>query len=144
MSTSIERTIPHARAATAGRRSAAIAGWTTTAVFGAVMTVSGVSFLLGPPPIVAMLHHLGYPPYLRGLLGIAKLLGVAALLIPGPRMLREWAYAGFGILFAGAISSHLLAGDGPGRALPAALVAALLLASHRLRRRAHDSEGTHD
>ena len=144
MNTLTERSVSRAAPANAASRAAGIAAWTATGVFAAVMTVSGVSFLLGPRPIVTMLQHLGYPPYVRALLGTAKLLGVAALLIPGLRTLREWAYAGFSILLAGAISSHLLSGDGAPRALPAAILWALLLASHQLRRRASEREGAHD
>ena len=115
-------------------RGATIARWTTTGLFAVTMTVSGLSFIVGPPSIAAMVHHLGYPQYLRVLIGIAKLLGVSAVLIPGFPTLREWAYAGFTFLLLAAISSHLASGDGLGRALPAALVLGLSLASRRWRR----------
>jgi len=42
-----------------------------------------------------MIKHLGYPVYLLTLLGIWKILGVVALLIPKFPLLKEWAYAGF-------------------------------------------------
>ncbi|MDB5054826.1 MAG: DoxX-like family protein [Bacilli bacterium] len=35
------------------------------------------------PDAIALFTHLGYPAYLLPFLGIAKLLGVVALLIPG-------------------------------------------------------------
>jgi uncharacterized membrane protein YphA (DoxX/SURF4 family) len=98
------------------------------------MTFSGISFVVGPPSIVAMVHHLGYPPYLGALIGIAKLLGVSALLIPGLPRLREWAYAGFAFLMLAASSSHLLSGDGVRRAFPAAFVLGLSLVSRGFRR----------
>jgi fucose 4-O-acetylase-like acetyltransferase len=46
---------------------------------------------------------LGYPPYFIYVLGVAKLLGVAVLLIPGKFLrLKEWVFAGvfFDIIFA--------------------------------------------
>ncbi len=45
------------------------------------------------------------------LLGIAKLMGAAALVVPLPRSLKEWAYAGFTVDFVSAFISHLVGGD---------------------------------
>ena len=46
-----------------------------------------------------MMVHLGYPEYLLTLLGVWKILGVVAVLMPARRLfvnlLKEWAYAGF-------------------------------------------------
>jgi hypothetical protein len=111
------------------------AGWITTGVFVALMTVSGISFLLAPAPVVATFDHLGYPVYFARLLGLAKLLGVAALLAPRVGILREWAYAGFTFVLVAAVLSHGMSGDGIGRAAPALLTLGLLLASYFLRRR---------
>ncbi len=55
--------------------------------------------------------HLGYPIYLLTILGIWKLLGVVAVLIPKFPLLKEWAYAGFIFVMSGAIISHLVVGD---------------------------------
>ncbi|MCP3958380.1 MAG: DoxX family protein [bacterium] len=44
-------------------------------------------------------------------LGIAKLLGVVAVLAPDFPKLKEWAYAGFTFLLVGAAYSHAAAGD---------------------------------
>lgn len=60
---------------------------------------------------VAMMNHLGFPVYLLTLLGIWKLLGVIAVLVPGFPLLKEWAYAGFFFLMSGALFSHLAHGD---------------------------------
>ena len=47
-----------------------------------------------------------------GVLGVAKLLGVVAVLAPRmPVVVREWAYAGFGITLVAAAFSHLASGD---------------------------------
>lgn len=56
--------------------------------------------------------HLGYPFYLLTLLGVWKILGVVAVLIPKFPVLKEWAYAGFFFAMSGAIVSHLASGDG--------------------------------
>jgi uncharacterized membrane protein YphA (DoxX/SURF4 family) len=134
MSASTDRAASPLTSVLSTLRAATIARWTTTSLLAVTMTLSGISFVVGPPSIVAMVRHLGYPPYLRDLIGIAKLLGVAVVVIPGLPTLREWAYAGFTLLMLAAISSHLLSGDGVRRALPAAFVLGLSLASRRLRR----------
>ncbi len=51
--------------------------------------------------------HLNYPVYFITLLGVWKILGVLALLIPKSPLLKEWAYAGFFFTMSGAIFSHI-------------------------------------
>lgn len=54
--------------------------------------------------------HLGYPTYLLTILGIWKLLGAIAILIPKFPLLKEWAYAGFFFAMSGAAFSHIATG----------------------------------
>ncbi|HEX9197942.1 MAG TPA: DoxX family protein [Acidobacteriaceae bacterium] len=82
--------------------------WIATGVVATVMTISGVLSLLRRMPFT----HLGYPTYFAYILGVAKLLGVCALLVPGWVVVKEWAYAGFGITLISAIVSHFASGDG--------------------------------
>jgi uncharacterized membrane protein YphA (DoxX/SURF4 family) len=58
-----------------------------------------------------MINHLGYPGYLLTLLAVCKIMGVVALLVPKFPLLKEWAYAGFVFIMAGAIFSHIASGD---------------------------------
>jgi len=58
-----------------------------------------------------MIVHLSYPVYLLTFLGICKLLGVIALLIPKFPLLKEWAYAGFFFAMSGAVFSHFASGS---------------------------------
>jgi uncharacterized membrane protein YphA (DoxX/SURF4 family) len=60
---------------------------------------------------VDMIMHLGYPVYLVTILGIWKILGVLAVLVPKFTLLKEWAYAGFFFVMTGAISSHIAISD---------------------------------
>jgi hypothetical protein len=60
---------------------------------------------------VAFFMHLGYPAYLLPFLGVAKTLGVLAVVVPGFPRLREWAYAGLTFDLSGALYSHLSVGD---------------------------------
>ena len=58
-----------------------------------------------------MMTHLGYPVYFLTILGVWKILGVIAILIPKFPLLKEWAYAGFFFTMSGAVISHLIVGD---------------------------------
>lgn len=80
-----------------------------------------------------MVTHLGYPAYLLTILGIWKLLGVVAVLIPKSPLLKEWAYAGFFFVMSGAISSHIAVGDPMKEIFPSLLLLILTLVSWYLR-----------
>jgi hypothetical protein len=86
--------------------------WAATLFVAGIMTISGVLALTHAPTMMTALAHLGYPPYFSDLLGVAKLVGVCVLLVPGIPRLKEWAYVGFGITILSASYSHLLSGDG--------------------------------
>ena len=76
-----------------------------------------------------MIAHLGYPVYLLTLLGIWKILGVAAILIPKNPLVKEWAYAGFFFVMSGAIFSHIASGDTMIEIFPSLLLLALTVIS---------------
>ena len=80
----------------------------------------------GSPDIMT---HLGYPAYFVTLLGIAKILGVVALLIPKYPLLKEWAYAGFFFMMSGAIFTHIAAGNPLGEIFPSLLLLILTVVS---------------
>ena len=86
--------------------------WAFTILFCLGMLFSGVSELMQTPQSVEVLKHLGYPAYLNIILGIAKVLGVLAILQWQFKTLKEWAYAGFTIDFLGASASLYFAGGG--------------------------------
>lgn len=73
--------------------------------------------------------NLGYPAYLMSMIGIWKLLGVIAVLIPKRPLLKEWAYAGFFFVMSGALISHIIIGDTFGRTFPALLLLILVMIS---------------
>ena len=85
--------------------------WIATALLSFGMLGSGISQLIRHPDIIAITDHLGYPIYLASILGTWKVLGVIALLLPGYKLLKEWAYAGFFFAMTGAFVSHLFMGD---------------------------------
>lgn len=65
-----------------------------------------------PSAIEIVVKHLGYPQYFLVLIGVAKILGVIAILIPGFPRVKEWAYAGFVFDLGGAVYSSIAVGDG--------------------------------
>jgi len=76
-----------------------------------------------------MVTHLGYPVYILIILGVWKILGVGAVLIPKTPLLKEWAYAGFFFLTTGAAFSHIASGDSVVSILPSLLLLALTVVS---------------
>jgi len=109
-----------------------IAYWVVTAMVALPMTGSAYMYLSGAPEAVAGFQHLGYPDYFRTLLGIAKLLGAVALLAPVPRILKEWAYAGFTFNMIAAATSHAGSGDPTGQIVAPLVVLGIVLASRSL------------
>jgi uncharacterized membrane protein YphA (DoxX/SURF4 family) len=82
---------------------------------------------------VDMITHLGYPVYFLTILGIWKVLGVVAVLIPKFPLLKEWAYAGFFFVMSGAAFSHIAANDPAVSVLPSLLLVGLTVVSWHLR-----------
>ncbi|KAB5491753.1 MULTISPECIES: DoxX family protein [Flagellimonas] len=85
--------------------------WVATVWLALGMASTGIVQLMGMEEETAMMDHLGYPIYFLTIIGIWKLLGVVAVLIPKFPLLKEWAYAGFVFTMIGAIASHLAVGD---------------------------------
>ena len=81
------------------------------------------------PPGVEGITHLGYPIYFLTILGIWKILGVVALLIPKSPLVKEWAYAGFFFTMSGAIFSHIALGDPLKEIFPSSLLLILTVVS---------------
>jgi hypothetical protein len=85
------------------------------------------------PPGVYGITHLGYPVYFLTILGVWKLSGVAAVLIPKFPLLKEWAYAGFFFVMSGAIYSHIAVGDPAKELIPGLLLLFLTVLSWHFR-----------
>ena len=85
--------------------------WVTTGLFSAFMLFSAVPDILSTPEAVTFMNHLGYPNYIIPFLGVAKVAGVIAILIPGFPRIKEWAYAGLLFDLVGATYSGI-ANDG--------------------------------
>src|SRR5947199_2488150 len=98
-----------------------LAYWASTGLVAAMSLFAGFAYLSGSPQAVQGFAHVGYPQHLRIILGIAKLLGVIALVAPGFPTLKEWAYAGFTFAWISAHVAHHVAKDGPTQYMPLVL-----------------------
>ena len=87
-----------------------VAYWVTTALVVLELAQGGIWDVLRVPQVRELIEHLGYPSYFLIILGIWKLLGAVALVIPGFPRLKEWAYAGVIFDLTGAVASLFAAG----------------------------------
>jgi len=101
--------------------------WVTTILIAAMSAFAGFSYLTGSQQVVEGFAHVGYPQQLRGILGVAKLLGAIALVVPGFPKVKEWAYAGFTFAWISAFIAHYLAKDGPRAFAPLVLLVFLVI-----------------
>ncbi len=85
--------------------------WIFTLWMALGMVSTAIVQLLKNKDELANFTNLGYPAYLMTIIGVWKLLGVIAILIPKQLLLKEWAYAGFFFVMSGAVISHLIVGD---------------------------------
>lgn len=98
-------------------------------MFALIFLTTGTLYLLQGPLFVRRLYELGYPGYVLGIIGTAKILGASALLTPKLRRLKEWAYAGFVFDLVGAMWSHLVV-QGLNKALPLLVPLTLVTVSY--------------
>lgn len=94
-----------------------------------MLSIGIVQIIKLPPEAVANIIRLGYPVYFMTILGVWKILGVIAVLIPKYPLLKEWAYAGFFFTMSGAFISHLAVGDPFGETFPSLLLLILTVVS---------------
>lgn len=87
--------------------------WVSTILIALMMLLSGVGNALVTKDSIQVIHtELGYPIYIIGFIGVAKLLGGIALLVPGFPRIKEWAYAGITFDLLGAAYSIIALGGG--------------------------------
>lgn len=85
--------------------------WIFTGLFAAMMLFSAIPDIISHPLAVQGMHHeLGYPLYFIPFIGVAKLLGAFAILVPGFHKIKEWAYAGLFFDLIGATYSIIAIG----------------------------------
>ena len=101
--------------------------WGSTTIV-AVALLGALTYLTGNEQVVSGFARSGYPQHLRIVLGIAKPAAAIVLLLPGLRLLKEWAYAG--VVFAWVMASVAAYSIGDGVqawGMPLALLALLVV-----------------
>ena len=98
------------KSAVKAERNRAIIYWLTTAILAMELLVGGVWDLLMLPQVREIIHRVGYPVYFLLILGVWKLLGSIAIIIPRFPRLKEWAYAGVVFNLTGALASNFVSG----------------------------------
>ena len=82
--------------------------WVFTILFAGLMLFSAYGSILVNEDAKKLIHdQLGYPVYFIPFTGYAKLIGVIAILIPGLKTIKEWAYAGLFFDLIGAVYSGI-------------------------------------
>lgn len=85
--------------------------WVATLWLSLGMVSTGIVQLMQIKEEGEMMSRLGYPAYILTILGVWKILGVIAILVPKFPLVKEWAYAGFFFAMSGAIASHFAVDD---------------------------------
>lgn len=85
--------------------------WTTTGIITAMMLFSAFGYFTNPDMKAAFVH-LGFPDYFRIELGVLKVLGALALILPMVSgKIKLFAYFGFALTFVSAFIAHISSGD---------------------------------
>jgi hypothetical protein len=103
--------------------------WIATVWLSLGMLSTGIVQAFRVEKEIAFILKMGYPVYFLTILGVWKILGVVAVLIPKFPLLKEWAYAGFFFSMSGAIFSHIALGNPIKEMLPPMLLLVLTLVS---------------
>lgn len=116
-------------------RATTLAYWAVTAIF--CLEIAFTAYYEILPQGVQAFARLGFQSELfRVELSLAKLIGVAVLLLPMiPPRLKEWAYAGFAINLISAILAHASIHDQPLAFVPSSITSVLWAFSYFFWRR---------
>lgn len=85
--------------------------WIITVILSFCLFTGGLAQAVQVKEVIAGFKPLGYPTYFISLIGIWKMLGIVAILVPGFKLLKEWAYAGLFFVMSGAVISHIASGN---------------------------------
>lgn len=85
--------------------------WVFTGLYAAFIISGSIPNVMSSASSVEMVvKQMGYPAYFLPFIGVAKILGGIALLVPGFPRVKEWAYAGLMFDLIAAIYSFVALG----------------------------------
>ena len=112
---------------TAKSKTTNILYWVFTSLFAFLMLGSAIPDIISAQLAIDGFNQMQMPVYLLPFLGVAKTLGVIAILIPGYPRIKEWAYAGLVFDLIGA--TYAIAASGAPEGSPSFMVLPLSLAA---------------
>ena len=107
--------------------------WIITVILSFCVFSGGLMQALLVKDVVAGFKPLGYPTYFISLIGIWKVFGIIAILIPEFKLLKEWAYAGLFFTMTGAVISHIASDNVTVQIIAPTVLAAFTVLSWYLR-----------
>jgi hypothetical protein len=114
--------------------------WTSTGLMSAMMLMAGIMYFVSPEAKQEFANS-GFPDFFREELGVAKIIAALALILPMiPARIKEWAYAGLGIVLISAIFMHISSGDSVDKLGGPIFVCILLAASYITRMRIQEKK----
>jgi hypothetical protein len=116
--------------------------WVCTGLIAFFIGSGGLAYAMQVPDVIQGVVALGFPVHFIVLLGIWKVLGSIAIVVPGFPLLKEWAYAGIMFDLTGAASASIGTGGEWWHVLVALSLAALVAVSWALRPASRRLPGT--
>jgi hypothetical protein len=107
--------------------------WIITVILSLCIFSGGLAQAVQVKGVVQGFKPLGFPNYFISLIGVWKMLGIVAILIPGFQLLKEWAYAGIFFVMSGAVISHIASGDASVQIIAPIILAVFTVLSWYLR-----------
>jgi hypothetical protein len=116
--------------------------WVCTALVVFFVGSGGLAQAIQVPGVVQGVVDLGYPVHFVVLIGVWKVLGSIVILLPGLRLVKEWAYAGIMFDLSGAAAASYATGSDWWHVAAPLAICALLAASWALRPETRRLPGT--
>lgn len=117
--------------------------WTITILFGGFMLSTAIPNIMNNKDSIDFIHTMmGFPLYFIPFIGVAKVLGVIGILVPGFPRIKEWAYAGLTFDLVAATYSFIAMGNPFSDWAMMLLIIAFCLASYVLYHKKAKAEGS--
>jgi len=116
--------------------------WICTGLVVFFVGSGGLAQAMQVPGVVQGVVDLGFPVHFVVLIGVWKVLGSIAILVPGLRLVKEWAYAGIMFDLTGAAATSFAVGADWWHVAAPLAIALLLVASWALRPETRRLPGT--
>lgn len=107
-----------------------IAYYVVTGLLSLALLPGAMMNLLSTPESLEVFRGIGMPDYIIPFMGLAKILGVIAIWIPGYPRIKEWAYAGMFYDLLGATYGAFATSQPPDKSYPLLALIAMILAAY--------------